>query len=353
MPKQSVLIFSLAAAAVIGGLAYWELRRGETAVLMTAPSADVQDKNTHTIAYKWQWQNFSNTPSAANVGENSEAGKPRPTGEAPSNVVGIYRILQSIRLDENGHVVPDQRVKEALDQGLDELGANLSPVAMSELKKLIRTGLPGPAGDEAAHMLEDYYRFRLAEVEFNEQPVNQLPAEHYEKLVKLRRSYLDADTADKLFAAEETNARHMLAAIAIQTNASLTDAEKQAQQNALQEKLSDRELALGLLAPEEAAAEKVQRLREQGASSADIYSTRQAILGPEGARDLAAADSEEAKWQSRFNEFWQARRYVMQAVLDEIERKRQIEQLLDQYFSPEERERARVTSFDREARDAK
>jgi lipase chaperone LimK len=271
----------------------------------------------------------------------------------PSNVVGIYKIVQSIKLDANGRVVPGEALRAALEQGLEDLGPNLSPVAMAELQKLIRTGLPGQAGEEAARMLEGYYRFRSAEVEFNEQPVNQSPADHYERLVQLRRSYLGTETADKLFAVEDTHGRHMMAAIAIQTNASLTDEEKRAQQRALQVKLNDRLLAQGLLTPEEAAAEKVQLLREQGASSADIYSTRRAILGAEGARDLAATDREEAKWQSRFNGFWQARRYVMQAGLDEAERERQIEQLLEQYFSPEERERARATSFDRQARDAK
>jgi lipase chaperone LimK len=351
MPKKSVVIFCLAAAAVTGGLAYWELSGDKTAA--PTPNANIQDKDTSTIASKWQWQNFNNSEPAPNAGESSKVAKPRPVGEVPANAVGIYRVVQSIKLDTNGRVVLDDSVKAALDEGFDELGPNLSADALSELQKMIRTGLPGQAGEEAARVFENYYRFRSAEVEFSEQPVTQPPAAHYERLVQLRRSYLGAETADKLFAVEDTQGRHMMAAIAIQTNPNLTDEEKQAQQRALQEKLNDRLLAQGLLAPEEAAAEKVQRLREQGASSTDIYSTRRAILGAEGARDLAAADREEAKWQSRFNGFWQARRYVMQAGLDEAERARQIEQLLEQYFSPEERDRARVTSSDWEARDRK
>lgn len=344
MPKKSILISSLA-AAVIGGWAYWVLPGDAT------PPAEVQDKNTNTIAHRWQWQNFTGIESAP-LGE--DVGKPGPTsGEVPSNAVAIYKILQDIKLDEHGRVVPDQTMKEALERGFDDLGPNLSSAAMSELQKLIRTGLAGRAGEEAAQILENYYRFRLAEMEFEGQPVTQSPADRYEKLVQLRRSYLGAETADKLFEVEDTNGRHMLAAIAIQTNANLTDEEKHVQQKALQEKLNDRLLALGLLEPEEAAAEKVQRLREQGASSADIYATRKALLSAESAHDLAAADREEAAWQSRFNGFWQARRYIMQAGLDEVERERQIDQLLDQYFSPEERERARITSSDWQARDAK
>jgi lipase chaperone LimK len=349
MPTKPALLSSFAAAALIGGLAYWLLSSDTTTV--PVPSAD---ESTNTIAHQWQWQNFTHTTPASSAGANSPPPhEPHPTAQVPSDAVGIYRILQSTRLDENGRVIPDQTLKEALEEGFEELGPGLSPAALSELQSSIRTGLPGQAGEEAARILEDYYRFRLAEMEFNGQLANQSPAEHYEKLVQLRRDYLGAEISHKLFAVEDTNARHMLAAIAIQTNPNLTGEEKEAQLGALQEKLNNSLLAQGLLEPEEAAAQKVQRLREQGASSTDIYSTRNAILGAEGARELAAVDREEAKWQIHFKGFWQARQYVMQAGLDEVERERQIDELLDQYFSPDERERARVTSFDWQARDLK
>jgi lipase chaperone LimK len=359
MQKKAVLISGLAAAAVIGGLVYWVSPQDETAV----PKPVIQDKNTDTIAYKWQWEKLSK-PAPNADSEASEADKPRPTGEMPYDAVAVYRVLQSIRLDENGHLVPDLTAMQALERGYSELGPDLSSQDMSELQELIRVGLPGPAGEEAAQILENYYRFRSAEAEFNQlrtaeagsngQMANQLPTvDRYEELVELRRSYLGKEVADSLFAVEDTQARHMFAAIAIQQNADLTAEEKQAQQAALQEQLNDRLLTLGQLEPQEAAAEKVRRLRETGAPSTDVYAAREAIVGEEGARELAAADQEEAQWQRRFNGFWQARRYVMQAGLDEAERERQIEQLLEQYFSPEERDRARATSADWQARDPK
>ena len=282
----------------------------------------------------------------------------------PYDAVAVYKVLQGIRLDENGRVVPDQAAMQALEKGYSELGPNLSPQDMAELQELIRVGLPGPAGEEAAQILDNYYRFRAAEVEFNGQMENRLrmtqtgsnalpTGDRYEELVELRRSYLGKEVADRLFAVEDAQARHMFEAIEIQQNANLTAEEKQAQQAALQAQLNDRLVAVGQLEPEEAAAEKVRRLRESGASSADIYSTREEMLGTQSAYELAAADREEAQWQRRFNGFWQARRYVMEAGLDEGERERQIEQLLDQYFSPEERDRARATSAGWQARDSK
>ncbi len=351
MRTKSILISGLALVAVTVGLAYWASSGDEPLEPISAPPADIQDKGTKTIAETWQWKNFSNTKPAA---ESLEGGKPRPTAPLPYDAQEVYKTVQSIKVDENGHLVPDQTALQALAKGFDDLGPNLSPEAMLGLQALIRKGLPGPAGDEAAYLLQDYFRFRLAEADFIEQRGSQLSAdEHYKQLVQLRRNYLGQEMADKLFAEQDTQARHMLAAVAIQQNGNLTADEKQAQQAALQEKMNARLLASGQVQPEEAAAEKVARLREQGASSADIYSTRSSIVGAERASELAATDREEAKWQSNFNGFWQARRYVVQAELDPAERERQIEQLLNQYFSPEERERARATSMDWQTRESK
>ena len=358
MSKNSVVISGLATAAAMGGLAYWvlsgEKNADDSLTLTQTSTTDVQDKNSNTIANNWQWENFSDTRRAPSADNTSEGDKPSPTSKTPYDPVEVYKVLQSIRLDENGRVVPDQTAMQALERGFHDLGPNLSPEAMAGLQDVIRSGLPGPAGEEAARILENYYRYRHAEMEFNAQrDPRKPPMEHHKELMQLRRGYLGRDVADQLFAVEDAQARHMLAAIAIEQDADLTADEKQAQQAALQEKLNGRLLAIGQLEPEEAAAEKVRHLREQGASSTDIYASRKALLGAEGARELAAADREEAQWQSRFNGFWQARRYVMQAGLDEAERDRQIEQLLEQYFGPEERERARATSSEWQARDSK
>ena len=79
MRKKSALISCLAATAVVGGLVYWLLPRGE----MPAPKPDaaIQDQDTETIAYKWQWKNFTNTKPAPNTdAENSGSEQASPNG---------------------------------------------------------------------------------------------------------------------------------------------------------------------------------------------------------------------------------------------------------------------------------
>jgi lipase chaperone LimK len=355
MQTKSVLIGGLAAAVAVVGWAYWAAP--ERKPLVPPPAASIQQKANDTIAHQWRWDHLAK-PAATNDTGNAEGDTRRPSVEMPYDAVAVYKVLQSIRVDENGRLVPDQTAMQALESGYSELGPNLSPEAMSQLQDTIRAGLPGPAGEEAARILENYYRFRAAEAEYNQlrmtsgQMQNKLPTgDRYEELVQLRRSYLGKEVADSLFAVEDAQARHMFAVISVEQNASLSPEEKQAQQAALQDQLNERLLALGQLEPQEAAAQRVQRLRESGAADAHIHSTRQQLLGTESASDLAAADREEAAWQRRFNGFWQARRYVVQAGLDDAERDRQIEQLLEQYFSAEERDRARVTSSEWQARE--
>src|SRR5262249_25089659 len=142
MSKTSLFISSLASAAAIGGLVYW-LSSGEE----TPAPADFQRQSANVIAHDFQRPHFDSIAPAALM---SACDKYVPTKEAPADRVGISRILRSIKLDEFGRVFPEQTLKEALEQGFDEWGPNLTPAAMSELQDSIRVGLPGPAGDEAA-----------------------------------------------------------------------------------------------------------------------------------------------------------------------------------------------------------
>jgi lipase chaperone LimK len=358
--RRSVLIYALAVVAAIAGLVL--LAPGEREVQDSGKTAQVvEERNADTIAHKWQWENVNKIKSQAQ--DSAKRDTSASGNEMPYDAVSVYKVLQSIRVDEGGRLVLDQTAMQALERGYRELG-DLSPEAMAGLQELIRAGLPGAAGEQAAQIFENYYRYRAAErellqvreaqMESNAAAGNQLPSiDRYEELVKLRRSYLGNDVADRLFAVEDANARHMFAALAIERNPDLTAEQKQAELSALQARLNAHLVSIGHLDPAESAEDQVLRLRETGASGADIYSARKEILGADGARELAAADQEEAEWQRRFNGFWQARRYVMQAGLDDGERERQVDQLLEQYFAPEERDRARKTSADWQVREKK
>ncbi len=185
--KKSVLISSFLTVVVIGGLAYWLLSDKNAPGSMSAEVVNNQDKNPNAIANKWQWENFSSDKSVANSDakktETKTKTEKKPSdleGQVSYDVIEIYNLLQSITLDETGGVIPDETAKQALENGFMSLGPDLSQEAMSELQDLIRIGLPGEAGEQAANILENYYQFRLAEVDFNQQMANALPASEAE-----------------------------------------------------------------------------------------------------------------------------------------------------------------------------
>ncbi len=350
MAKKSVLMSRLAAIAVVGGLVYWVLSVDDSLVPIPAPSADIEDKNT--VAYRWQWEQFTGEASEPTEGQGEIRARQAPVGEVPYDVVEIYNILQTMSISEDGLLVFNEAARQALDQGYSDLGSRLNSSAMAQLQDLIRKGLPGDAGEQAALTMENYYQYRLAEAGYNAQlqAQNVMPAfENYEQVMQLRRSYLTEEVASALFAVEETQATHMFAVMALHQNTELSEEEREQQQQALQDQLNDRLLSLGQVDPEDVADERVQRLRTQGADSADIFAARERLLGAERAQALAMEDREEAQWQRRFDGFWQAHQQVAQAGLSESDSQQQINALLSQYFSGEEIERARITIAERES----
>lgn len=353
MSKKIVLLVCLVALVVVGGVMYRV--SSVKAPLVPIPAVDQSIPKKNTVAYQWQWENFTDkktAPPTPESAEDEEEENTAPRGEVPYDVVKIYSILQSVEIGDDGRVMPNHTAKVALDIGFDDLGLDLSPAAIAELQELIRIGLPGEAGEEAAMVLENYHQFLLAEEEFNHQTSEGMPVgDRYDELVQLRREYLGTEMADQLFQVEDVQARHMISSFAVHQNQDLNEDEKRAELDALQESFDEKMLALGQLEPEIAAEAKVQRLRDSGATDAEIYSARENILGVERAQELQAADREEVRWQNNFNGFWQARQQIVQAGLDDAEKERQIEQLLNQHFTPDERERARLTAFKWESKD--
>lgn len=346
---NSRVIFVLLVVAILIGGTYWKIKSIQRP-MVSIPAPAVDDANA--VANVWEWQGFIDSDETNNADKENQtySEQENPADEVvPYDVVRIYNILQTVQINEYGQVVPDHAAKQALDKGFDDLGPDISPEAMAELQKLIRIGLPGEAGEEAAEIMASYYQFRLAEEEFNRQIEldNQVAViDRYDELVQLRRDFLGDELANQLFAVEDTQTKHLMAAFAIHQNSDLSDEEKQAQQGVLEEKFNDRLLDLGELSPEIAAAEKVQQLRQQGASGSDIYTVRESLLGSARARELAISDREEEQWQAKFSDYWQAHQQVLQAGLTEAESDRQINELLSQYFSPADQERARLTSLE-------
>jgi lipase chaperone LimK len=347
MSKKFIFITAAGLVFLLGAALYWKtLSLSQPSVPIPSPNAAITDKNT--IAHTWQWDKFSKKAATSlNSDDSSEAKSEKRTSmveEVPYDVVRIYDMLQEVRLDETGNVIVDREAKNALEKAFAELGSDIGPFGISQLQDLIRIGLPGIAGEQTAEILAQYYDFRLAEEDLLAQShalTTDEEAQNYEQLVKLRRSYLGHEVAEKLYAGEELQARHMLASMTLLRDPNLSDEEKQKQQEHLQQQLNQQLASLNLLDTESAMRDRVSQLREQGASDSDIFTARAEFVGAEQALTLAEADREQNQWQQRFDRFWQERQQIAQAGLSEADQQQQIESLLSSHFNGDEIERAR------------
>jgi len=285
------------------------LNTDKTSVYPSKSHNNVKDK---TIASAWQWDKFS----SANLSIPEEHALSKDlsiNGNEENSVAGdrqfdlkfIYQSLEAVRLDDEGDILLDAQALASLDQVLKMGNLKLSQEELTSLQEIIRTGLPGSAGEQTATLVENYYQYLGAEQEFNtlyESNLNsQSEAENshqqlakaeiqFDELLALRQVYLGDNAAGKLFSVADANARYMF------------DSQK---------------LALDLGLSESQRKQKQAEIIEQHTASTIGISN----------------------WQERYVEFLQSKKRIVTASLSDEEKQQQISNLLTQSFSSAELEK--------------
>lgn len=150
-----------------------------------------------------------------------------------------------------------------------------------------------------------------------------------EALAALRRTFFDADTADRLFGREEALAAHTLAVAAIEQSPQLGAAEKAARIAALRRTLPPEVAALETPAP---SGEDVERLRSQA--------------GDESRQQLQRTAEVASVWHSRYQAYAAQKQPILAAGLADADKAALIEDLLGRHFAPGELAAARA--YDRQ-----
>lgn len=200
---------------------------------------------TKTIASAWQWEvetvNSDNAQeTTATSGEQVNA----MSSQLPFTQESVFKALHAVKLDSNNDIVLDDDALIALNNALDFNDVKLDGEAIEKLKDLIRKGLPGDAGEQAAQIVGDYYQFLGAKDEFNAlyetQDPEALSIEDYEaqynELKSLRELYLGAEVSEKLFASSNANSRYMFESKKLEADNSLSDEEKKQVQAKIEER---------------------------------------------------------------------------------------------------------------------
>lgn len=247
--------------------------------------------------------------------------------------------------DRFGNLIPTGELRQLFEYYLSALGEE----TLSQLVTRIRLALSvleEPARGQALSTLGRYldYKLALSDLEaaygdagaFGPDEIERRMAE----IQALRRTWMDADTAEAFFADEEAIDRYQLKKLSIGRDKDLT---KQQREDALAE------AEMALPEPVRQARQdtrkfsRYEQAREALANDPEaLRALRQKEFGDEAARRLADLDSEQKDWSRRWQSYAKERDALKASGLAAPEREESLARLRQKYFSEIERIRAKA-----------
>ncbi|MGM0450337.1 MAG: lipase secretion chaperone [Pseudomonadota bacterium] len=294
-----------------------------------------------------------NSPTSSRAVEEPPAGAETETRELPlDDTVEGVAIDGEIRVDMNGNLVYDRDLRRFMDFFI---GLTQSPDDGTAMRERMRQAMreqevPEAIRQDVMSALDRYLSYREAAADLENRDGESSPEQTralLKELKQLRRSHLGEAMAEGFFGREQERIENQLARQRIQNNPDLSEAEKRERILDLEEDLPEythqvreRSRTYNNL------HEETRRMREEGASEAEIRELRTEELGAEAANRLAKLDDQRAQWQSRL-EAYQERKQRLQDNdnLTETDRRDALERLRSEHFDSEaERRRARALS---------
>lgn len=295
--------------------------------------------------------------------EESGAAQP-PADERPSRLVGQHQGVelpeqlpgslegtemprQWARVDANGHLIPTPALRQLFEYYLSALGEETLPQLVARIERAL-AALDEPARSEAMATLGDYLDYKLAvgELEDSYGTSNALDANELQRRMTevqaLRRTYLDADTADAFFSTDEAVDRFQVERLRISQDDGLTEEEKAQRIAQLEEQLPEPLRKARRETRRFAEYERAQRELADDPEALQDY--RESLFGEEGARRLEQVEAEQRDWERRWAAYREEVQALDQSGLAGPELDAAIERLREQHFS--EQERVRVEALD-------
>jgi lipase chaperone LimK len=245
--------------------------------------------------------------------------------------------------DANGSLVPTPQLRQLFEYYLAALGEETLPQLVARIEQALAR-LEEPARSEALDTLGDYLDYKLAlgdleatyghDATTNAEDMQRRMAE----IRALRRTWMDAQTADAFFATDEAVDQFQVEQLRIRTDPSLSEKERE---QALAEAEKALPEPLRQARRETRKFADYQRAQSEFADDPDpLRAWREERFGAEAARELEKVEAEQKVWEAK----WQAYSQDL-AELDDMglagpERKAAIDALRDDYFEGAEKLRA-------------
>lgn len=139
----------------------------------------------------------------------------------------IHEEIGKIRLAEDGSIIIDDNTLEALRRAFPSYRLNLPEEMLNEIEAILKEGLPGISGQQAAEIIRKFYEYAHAKKEmasvYRNNNLKQESREEAKAVEKALRSlYLGDELAEQLFDQEDKEKSYMHEIHEIATNKELT-----------------------------------------------------------------------------------------------------------------------------------
>ncbi len=279
--------------------------------------------------------------------------------EAPSKLVGETGIVVPVELpaslegtsvpggwartDHNGSLVPTPQLRQLFEYYLSALGEETLPQLIARIEQALAR-LEEPARSEALATLGNYldYKLALGDLEAAHGSAATLDADEMQQRMAeiraLRRTWMDAQTADAFFAGDEAVDRFQVEQLRIRSDPSLSDNERE-------QALARAEQALP--APVREARRETRKFTDYQRARAEFADDPEALrawreerFGEEAARQLEKAEAEQQAWNDKWQAYSEALAKLEKLGVAGPEREAAIDALRDDHFEGAEKLRA-------------
>lgn len=338
---KTALMISISAASMLMGVLY--LNNNEPTLAPTTITANVQEQPYSQIEYakKINQQTYRQV-KFKNLDKRQET--------LPPSLAGLEHGIK-LDTDAKGNLVINEDIKELFEFYMSAMGEESLEQIITRIQSDMSSQLRSAALNQGLSLLKRYINFKInlsglestsnRYAQANDLSDIEKIELQKQQLANMRLSHFDANEYQHFFAEEDEYDSFMLQHLEISQNDSIDAQQKQQQLTALQDNLPTQvQKTRKAVSLHGDLYQKTQDMKQQGASSEEVYQLRQAALGSDAAQALAELDHKRQRWQSRIDDFISAKAHIADSGLSDDDQALAINELLIQNFSGSERLRA-------------
>jgi len=138
--------------------------------------------------------------------------------------------LQEVKLDEEGALLIDADTADVLSRAVAELPVGMNENILQRVIFLTAKGLPGPAGEQLALILKNYYRYQQTSKEISgldTEKVGEVRSEHlFQQDIALKELYMGKEVTKGLFGHKHLVRNYLFSRRKVNENSDLSRQQK-------------------------------------------------------------------------------------------------------------------------------